>query len=625
MNVEVFREILNICPKVLGKEFDEPPTEEEALSFIHELSHSGEIRYITDVIVDRLHQPWRTFSSIINKCLCGKVSGLDKIRLLRVQILWGMYYKKNLDFVALICEDLAYQIDKIDSKKQDKMFYPRFTKIIIHHFLTKDKSISMRNRMFMHTARDDSLMGTMRFISIHADTHVYGSLLPKEMTNQALLDYVAYKTYYVIASRSEPPKLRKNQKKSDSAISYKESPSKKKPAKAKKYIATKPKPSKKKVQVKANTDKGLNVLSKLALSGAAQLKEATKQSKKEFHASHASGLGVLDVTIYESKSEQESWGDSDEEDDDDDGDDDNDDSDNDGNDDNDDGYSDDNDDGDDENNDDDEETDNDRIELDKIKIPVLNQSTAKQEEEEDDDYERVHTPPEFVPTYDEEKMDEDEDDEVTKELYKDVNQDEEDAYVTLTAVHDIQKTSGPMQSSFVSSDFPSKLLNFDNTPPRLEEISSRTSSLFTVPIIAFPEITSATTIPPPPSSFNPLPQQTTSTLTPTTSEATTSFPALPDFSSVFKFNDRVTSLEKNLSKMKQVDQYAQALSFIPAIIDRYIGNQLQEAIQKSIQSHNAECREEALANKKEYIDLVESSVRAIIKEEVNTQLPQLIS
>ncbi|GJS47661.1 retrovirus-related pol polyprotein from transposon TNT 1-94 [Tanacetum coccineum] len=160
VNVEVLREILNICPKVPGKEFDEPPTEEEALSFIRELGHSGEIRYITDVVVDHLHQPWRTFASIINKCLCGKVSGLDKIRLSRVQILWGMYYKKNLDFVALIWEDLAYQIDNIDSKKQDKMLYPRFTKIIIHHFLTKDKSISWRNKMFMNTARDDSVLGT---------------------------------------------------------------------------------------------------------------------------------------------------------------------------------------------------------------------------------------------------------------------------------------------------------------------------------------------------------------------------------------------------------------------------------------------------------------------------------
>ncbi|GKD00799.1 hypothetical protein Tco_1171073, partial [Tanacetum coccineum] len=33
VNVEVFREILNVCPKIPGQEFDEPPSEDEALSF----------------------------------------------------------------------------------------------------------------------------------------------------------------------------------------------------------------------------------------------------------------------------------------------------------------------------------------------------------------------------------------------------------------------------------------------------------------------------------------------------------------------------------------------------------------------------------------------------------------
>ncbi|GKA22199.1 retrovirus-related pol polyprotein from transposon TNT 1-94, partial [Tanacetum coccineum] len=72
VNVKVFRDILNICPRILGQEFDELATEEDALSFILELGHSGEIKYINDVIVDHLHQPWRTFALIINKCLCGK-------------------------------------------------------------------------------------------------------------------------------------------------------------------------------------------------------------------------------------------------------------------------------------------------------------------------------------------------------------------------------------------------------------------------------------------------------------------------------------------------------------------------------------------------------------------------
>nr|GEW77258.1 hypothetical protein [Tanacetum cinerariifolium] len=159
----------------------------ETLSFIRELGHSIEIKFTTDVSFDHLHQPWRAFAVIIKKCLSRK-------------------------------EDLAYQINNKDSKKQDKMYYPRFTNVIIHHFLTKDKSILMRNRTFMHTTRDDNLLGTMRFISRHEETQVYGALLPKAMKNQAMLDSDSYKTSYAIATGNKPPKPKKTQMKSDSAF-----------------------------------------------------------------------------------------------------------------------------------------------------------------------------------------------------------------------------------------------------------------------------------------------------------------------------------------------------------------------------------------------------------------------
>ncbi|GKC90876.1 hypothetical protein Tco_1151525 [Tanacetum coccineum] len=523
------KEIPNICPRIPGQEFYEPPTKEEALSFIRELGHSGEIKYITDVIVDPLHQPWRTFASIINKCLCGK-------------------------------------IDKKDSKKQDKMFYPRFTKIIIHHFLKKDKYISLRNKMFMHTAGDDNLL----------------------------------------------------------AISSEESPSKKK-------LASKPQPPKKKAPINATRGKGLNVLSEVALFEAAQLKEATKRSKKDFHISHASGFGidegtgtkpgVLDVPKYDSESEQESWGNSNEEDDDDEDESKDERNDDKGNDDND-GDNDDNDD-DDYNNDHDDMNYDDKTDSERNEV-----HTPKLTDEDDND---------------EEKMDEKEDDEVTKELYNDVNvnfgnEDADMTYVDQGGEDLHNKTEGTMQSSSVSSNFTSKLLNLKNVSPtnnviaslmdtnvHHEETSNQASSHI-IPITAIPEVTSTftTTIPPPPPFFNPLLQQATPTLTPTAPKATNLFLALPDFSSVFKFNDIVTNLEKDMSEMKRVNQYAQDLSSIPAIIDRYIDNKLGEAIKKAIQSHTAECREEALADKREYIDLINTLVRTIIRKEVKTQLPLIL-
>ncbi|GKE23442.1 hypothetical protein Tco_1434954 [Tanacetum coccineum] len=110
-----------------------------------------------------MHQPWRTFAAVINRCISRKTTGLEKLRLSRAQILLGIYHYKNVDFVKLLWEDFAFQIDNYFSK--ESMPYPRFTKIIINHFISQNKSISMRNRINLQTARDDSLLGTLKYVS----------------------------------------------------------------------------------------------------------------------------------------------------------------------------------------------------------------------------------------------------------------------------------------------------------------------------------------------------------------------------------------------------------------------------------------------------------------------------
>nr|GEX49682.1 hypothetical protein [Tanacetum cinerariifolium] len=177
---------------------------------------------------------------------------------------------------------------------------------------------------------------------------------------------------------------------------------------------------------------GLNVLSEVALSEAAQLTEETKRSKTDFHILQASGPGngidfklgvpdekhhktsgtdegtgtipgVHDVPKYDYESEKESCGYNGEEDDDDDENDSGNESNNGDNDDD----GDDDDDDVDNTNDDDEETGSDRTELDRIKIPILNQSSTEYYEEKEDkfdDDEKIN---------DKEKIDEEEDDEIT--------------------------------------------------------------------------------------------------------------------------------------------------------------------------------------------------------------------
>ncbi|GKA79405.1 hypothetical protein Tco_0786001 [Tanacetum coccineum] len=89
-SIHKYDNFLQICPRVHGQKFDEPPTDEVIVSFFKELAHTRDIKSITDVVVDQMHQPWITFATIINRILFGKTSGLDKLCLSTAQILWGI-------------------------------------------------------------------------------------------------------------------------------------------------------------------------------------------------------------------------------------------------------------------------------------------------------------------------------------------------------------------------------------------------------------------------------------------------------------------------------------------------------------------------------------------------------
>nr|GEU77172.1 hypothetical protein [Tanacetum cinerariifolium] len=54
-----------------------------------ELGYFDKCDMLSTIHIDHMHQPWRTFVAIINKCIFGKSSGLDRLRPSRAQILWG--------------------------------------------------------------------------------------------------------------------------------------------------------------------------------------------------------------------------------------------------------------------------------------------------------------------------------------------------------------------------------------------------------------------------------------------------------------------------------------------------------------------------------------------------------
>ncbi|GJW72339.1 hypothetical protein Tco_0129256 [Tanacetum coccineum] len=417
-------------------------------------------------------------------CISRKSSGLDRLRPLRSQILWGMYNTKNVDFVALLL-----------------------------------------NWINIHIVRDDSLLGTLKFVSNTQDYQKYGALIPEEMINQSIKDSKAYKIYLDFSTRKATPKKARKFKKVVS-------PSKKLSSVLEEEPAKKPKQAK-----------------KTPLLEATRFKKALKKIKQETHKRYSSGSGdgvgsqpkvpdesqdkttstnkgtgtipgVLDVPKY-----YDADGDN-------------------------------------------EASDSERTDSDEDENPNLNQNDDEEEKYEE---EYLRTPDNY-----EFSNDDDEYEDVNVRLKDAEHEKEGKGDADMTDV----KTKGPMQSSSVSSDFASQFLNLDNVPP----VDNEVVSMMNVKVR----------------------HEEPSTLTP-------SF---------------LTILVTELSQLKQVDYSAQLLetikSQIPAMINAQHSTRLEDSIQKAFRSYTTKFEKKAQGEKQRYIDLIEKSVKDIIKDEVKSQLPQIL-
>ncbi|GJX55977.1 hypothetical protein Tco_0285874 [Tanacetum coccineum] len=395
----------------------------------------------------------------------------------------------------------------------------------------------------------------------------------------------SYKEYYAIALGTIPPKTKGSKKKAHTNTTTKQKP------------PTIPKEKKEKKSGKGKQKaKELETISEAVLTEAEQLKIITKRSRKETHSSHASGSGadegtgvtpgVPDAPDYDSDDDI-SWKSSE-----------------------------------DDQDDDDEaqtESEDDGDDFIHPKLTTHDDETTHEEEtDEDDTFDPiVHTPSRVSSSDDEdsdnevegvdvegEKSDEDATDEEDKgnETDKDTKanlegrddvmtdvilpqvqatQEIEDTHVTLTPVN----PDGQQQSSSVSSGFVSNMLN-PNQDTGVDAIfgqHAEATSQIDIPVtaIAEPSFFAPTNRPPTP---NPLfiQLQQPPILTPATTPSS-SLQNLPDFASLFGFDNRLKALEDNFSEFKQTNQYAEALSSIPGIVDQYLANKLKEAVDVAVQ------------------------------------------
>ncbi|GKE25835.1 hypothetical protein Tco_1441219, partial [Tanacetum coccineum] len=146
--------------------------------------------------------------------------------------------------------------------------------IFIHNFALKFQDKSLKTSHWnMISSLSLEILGTLETLSTslicisrHEDTQVYGTILPNNLTNQAILESKAYKTYYDFAYEERTLKPKYVRKKADSNTSPKKKPIQATKGTRLKTKAKVAKSDKKKQPVKMPKAKGLDVLYKVTLT-----------------------------------------------------------------------------------------------------------------------------------------------------------------------------------------------------------------------------------------------------------------------------------------------------------------------------------------------------------------------
>ncbi|GJT65740.1 hypothetical protein Tco_1017220 [Tanacetum coccineum] len=407
-----------------------------------------------------------------------------------------------------------------------------------------------------------------------------------------MLDFESYMTYRAYATGEKTPKPKTTKKKSDSEASPKTKTTQATKGKRIKSLARGDKAAKKKQPAEPSIDKGLIMLSDVALTEAEQLKLVIERSKKQTHNSHAHGSGADEGTGEDDEDEVNV---NENDDDNDNNDDDDDDADN-------------QDDDDDEQTDSDndefkhvESTDDEEVQGVNIKGEAMDEAANNEEDEGNDLYRDLNI---NLEGRDVEMMDD-------QPNNVQITQVIEDTHVIITPVI----PEGQQQSSFVSSGFVSHMLN-PRPDTGIDSIfNTEATSLVDVLVttIAEPPLVFATTLPLPPTPLITHMQQTPFPI-PTTAQST-SLQDLPNFGSLFGFDHRLKTLETNFSEFKQTNQFAKAFSSVLGIFDAYLANKMHETVKTADQ-----VKEQVKAQVSKILPKIEKLVNDQLESEVLIRL-----
>nr|GFA70968.1 hypothetical protein [Tanacetum cinerariifolium] len=191
-----------------------------------------------------------------------------------------------------------------------------------------------------------------------------------------------------------------------------------------------------------------------------------------------------------------------------------------------------------------------------------------------------------------------------------LSQNIKDSHVTLTSVH----PDGIQESSSVSS-FVTSMLNLISDAG-VESIFTTASS----PIVSLQTPTPIMT----PSTIATITTSSDAPIPPTTILSII-LENLPTFDSVFRFDERLKSLETTFSEYRLTNPFVDAVSAIPGIVHQYMTQQMTDAVREAVQIQTDRLQDSFQRENDEFLRNIDENMKKIIKGQVKSQVKEQVS
>ncbi|GJW51383.1 hypothetical protein Tco_0092734 [Tanacetum coccineum] len=170
--------------------FVPPPTFSDMVSFYkQQLGFTMKLKTSSRFKATGLLQPWQTLCKIFSKCLTTRIIGWDQPPLQIMQMMYCFVNNIYVDYAELLWEGIYYSLHHPTSL----IPYPRFTKIIVSHYMTIFHEISRRARDMYHNLQDDDIVKNIFNSGRHKDK--VGMQIPDWMIIEEMKHTEHYKMY----------------------------------------------------------------------------------------------------------------------------------------------------------------------------------------------------------------------------------------------------------------------------------------------------------------------------------------------------------------------------------------------------------------------------------------------